>query len=134
MAVTIRKRSADSILGWGAGVLGSSTTTRYLYPWYDDRLAEVAESGIHIGGPGRIRNLRVRHNIPAGNGGTITYVIRVSGVDSGVKVDLASDAVVGNDIVNSVGVLPGDYVSIKVTKATPVGASPRNVAVTAELV
>lgn len=123
-----------AVLGWGAGVLGSSPTIRFLFPWYSDQLAEVGETGLVVPRSGTIQNLRVRHNIPNGNGTLISYIVRVSGVDSTVKVDLASNVSTGSDTVNSVAVTAGDYVSVKVTKAASVGASPRNVAVTAELV
>jgi hypothetical protein len=124
----------NAVLGWGAGKIGSSPTTRYLYPWYSDLLAEVGELGFHVPRPGTLRNLRVVHNIPSGNGNNIVYTLRISGSDSVLKVTLPSTSASGSNTTNTVVVAAGDLISIKVTKASAIGASPRNIAVTAEFV
>jgi hypothetical protein len=126
--------SNATTLGWGAGTLGASTTIRYLYPWYGDQLAEVVETGLVIPRPGVVRNLYVHHTIPSGNGGVISYRVRVSGVDAAVTVALASTSPSGSDTSNAVAVTTGDVVSIKVEKASNVDQSPRNIVVTAELI
>ena len=123
-----------SVLGWGAGSIGSTITTRYLYPWYSEQLAEVGEVGIRVPRRGVLKNLRILHTIPSGNGATISYIVRVGGLDSLVQVNLASTAVSGDNIIDSVNVLQGDLVSIKVEKPLNILSSPRNVVVTAEFV
>ena len=122
-----------SILGWGAGKVGSSTTVRFLYPWYSESVAEVVESGISSSKNGELQHLRIRHIIPAGNGEIITYTLRVAGVDTGLSVDLASDQPYGEDISTIVSVSQGDLLSIKIEKALGIGASPRNIVATVDL-
>lgn len=131
MAVVARKRPVD-VLSWGAGQLGSSSTPRYLYPGYSDQLAETHELGLHVARSGILRKLQVRHNVPDGNGNDIIYTVRVVGVDSLLQVVLASTAVLGSDLSNTVPVGAGDYLSIRVNKAAGVARSPRDVVVTAE--
>ena len=124
--------AGNSVFGWGAGTLGSSTSTRFLYAWFDDGLAETNESGFRAPRAGTLKNLHVRHKDPKGNGNNIVYTLRVAGVDSTVIVTLPSTSLIGSDLVNSIAVSAGDLVSVKVTKALGIGQSPRNVTVSAE--
>jgi len=119
---------------WGDNSVGSSTTTRYLTPGYDDGLAETGPTQIRVARAGTLRNLRVRHNVPKGNGNNIVYTIRVNNIAAGVTVTLASTATDGSDLVNSVVVAAGDLVDIEVTKAAGVGTSPNNITATVEYV
>jgi len=121
-------------LAWGAGTVASSSATRHLHPWYDDTIAETDEVGFRVPRAGTIRNLHLRHQTPAGNGGTITYTLLVNGVASSVTVGLASTGTNAADVANSVMVSAGDFVSIRVTKAASIAASPRNITATAELI
>jgi hypothetical protein len=122
------------VLDWGSGAVGSSPTTRFLFPGYSDRLAEVGEIGLLIPRPGIIRNLYVVHNAPKGNGNTIVYTVRVAGIDSPVAATLSSTSNNGADTANVVLVAAGDLVSIRVMKTLGVGQSPRNIVATVELV
>jgi hypothetical protein len=124
--------TGTAILALGAGSIGSSTTTRYLFPFYSEQLAEVNEFGFESPRSGIIKNLRVRHNKPKGNGNNIVYTVRVAGSDSSVSVTLASTSTSGNDIINTVSVSAGDLISIKVEKSSGVSSSPRNVIATFE--
>jgi hypothetical protein len=134
MAVVVRKRAGAAVLGWGAGLLGTSDTVRYLYPGYSDQLAEVRETSLQAPRSGVLRNLQVRHNVPDGNGASIVYTARVNGVDTALAAAVPSTAGSGNDLTNSVAVDIGDLVSIRVSKVAGVGKSPKNVVVTAELI
>lgn len=133
MAVVARKRVAAAVFGLGSGSVGSSTTIRYLYPGYSDRFAEVNEIGLRSPTTGILKNLYIAQNDPKGNGNNITYTVRVAGVDSAIVAVVPSTTINGSDTTNSVAVSEGDLVSIKVTKASGVGQSPRNVVATVEL-
>lgn len=134
MAVVARKRvTAAAVFDLGSGSVGSTTTTRYLYPGYSDRLAEAFELGLRSPKTGTLKNLFIAHNDPKGNGNNITYTVRVAGVNSTIVAVVPSTTVNGSDTTNSVAVSAGDLVSIKVTKASVVGQSPRNVVATVEL-
>lgn len=135
MAVTVRTVSTGAqLLGWGAGLLGATTTTRYLYPWYSDLIAEVTESRLVVTKKGVLRNFRVLQNIPAGNGNQIVYTIRVSGGSTALSVSLASTDGFGENTSVSIPVNAGDFVGVMVTKALGIGKSPRNVSTSVDLV
>jgi hypothetical protein len=119
---------------WGDNSVGSTTTTRYLTPGYDDALAETIANQITAVRAGTMRSLRVRHNAVAGNGNTIVYTLRVNGVASALSVTLASTSSSGADAVSTVAIATGDRIDIAVTKAAGVGASPNNITATVEFV
>jgi hypothetical protein len=134
MVAVARRIPKGTVLGWGAGLLGATITPRYLYPWYNDQLAEVGELGLLAPRPGVLKNFRVVHTIPDGNGNLITYTVRVGGVNSPLAVAFASTDAFGFDLTNAISVSAGDRVSVLVTKVLSVGASPRNIVATADLV
>jgi len=117
---------------WGDNSVGSSTTTRYLTPGYDDNLAQTIPVQIRVVRAGTLRNFRVRHNVPAGNGNPIVYTFRVNGIATALSVSLASTFADGSDLANSVVVAVGDLVDIQVTKASSVASSPNDIAATVE--
>lgn len=126
--------SSQLLLGWGAGLLGATTTPRYLYPWYSDRMAEVYESSLVVPRQGVLKNFRVLHGIPAGNGNQIVYTIRVAGGSTALVVNLASTGGFGENTSVLIPVNAGDYVSVMVTKALGIGESPRNISTSVDLV
>lgn len=121
-------------LGWGSGSVGTTITPRYLYPWYSDLIAEVGELGFIAPRSGELSNFNVYQNIPEGNGNTITYRIRVAGITTALRVDLASTNFYGIDTTNTVPVIAGDLVSVLVSKSLGIGKSPRNVVAAADFV
>lgn len=123
---------ATENLIFGAGRVIATTTTRYLFPCYSDSVAQTSAVQFRASRAGTLRNLRVRHNIPAGNGNNIVYTIRKNGVATALTVTLASTTADGSDLVNTVGVAAGDLIDIEVTKAAGVGFSPRDVVATVE--
>lgn len=129
MAVTVRTRVVPSarVLGWGAGSLGTTTTPRYLFPWYSDQIAEVGEGGLVVPENGVLRDFGVLHGIPEGNGEQIEYTVMVVGVATLLSVSLASTDTYGVNGAVSVPVSAGDRISVLVTKALPIGKSPRNI-------
>lgn len=119
--------AGTAVLDWGAGSVNPTTTTRFLYPWYDDDLAQVTAIRWRAPRAGTLRNLYVRHNAPAGNGNLIVYRVRVNGVATLLLVSLASTATDGSNLVNTVAIAAGDLLDIVVTKALVVGASPTDI-------
>lgn len=118
---------------FGADLIGTTTTNRYLYAGNTERLAEIVPSQLRFTRGAEVRNLFVQHNIPAGNGGVVTYTVRVNGVATGIAVALPSTSTFGSDLSNSVNVAAGDVIDIQITKAANIGASPRNVVATIEV-
>jgi len=119
---------------WGADSVGTSVTTRYLTPGYEDGLAQTVPIQIRAVRAGTLQKLRVRHNITAGNGNPIVYTLRVNGVATALTVSLASTVADGSDLVNTVAVAAGDLLDFRVTKAAGVVASPADIVATVEFV
>lgn len=126
--------ASSAVLGWGAGSVNPTTTTRFLFPWYADDLAQVTAIRWRAPRAGTLRNLRVRHNVTAGNGNLIVYTARVNGVATLLLVSLASTTADGSNLVNTVAVAAGDLLDISVTKALVVGASPTDITAALEFV
>jgi hypothetical protein len=124
--------SDTAVLGFGAGNVNASTTTRFLYPWYDDSLAQTTVIQYRAPRAGTLRNLRVRQNVPAGNANLIVYAVRVNGVVTFLLVSMASTATDGSDLVNTVAVAAGDLIDIRVTKVLATGAAVTDVAASVE--
>lgn len=122
----------SAVLSWGNNSVTPTVTTRYLTPWSDPSLAQTSPLQYRIPRGGRIRNMRVRHNTPAGNGNPIVYTLRVNGIASALTVSLASNVADGSDLVNSVVVAAGDLVDVEVTKALNTASSPQAVIVDME--
>jgi hypothetical protein len=117
---------------FGAGSVGSSTTSRYLFPCYSDSLAQTVPVQFRASRAGTLKNLRVRHNVTAGNGNAIVYTIRINGVASALTVSLLSTTADGSDLVNTAAVSAGDLIDVIITKASAVGGSPKDVIASVE--
>ncbi len=112
-------------LSWGNTTVASSTTTRYLEPWFSDGIAPTTPIQFEVTRAATLRNMRVRHNNPGGTGAIITYTLRVNGVATALSVGLASTSATGSDLVNSVAVAAGDTLDVEVTKAAAAGGGSR---------
>ena len=123
---------SNSFLGFGASGVSSTTTTRYLWPWYEDSLAQTSAIQMRVPRACTLKNMRVRHNTTAGNGNNIVYTVRKNGTATALTVTLASTASDGSDTTNTVSFAAGDLIDIEVTKASSIGTSPSNITVTIE--
>lgn len=127
--------SPGAILVWGNNSVSPTTSTRYLTSGYDDVLAPVIAGIVQfrLARGGTLRFLRVRHNVPAGDGDLIVYTVRINNVATALSVSMASTAADGSDLVNTVAVVAGDLIDIEVTKALDVTTSPTFIAADLEL-
>lgn len=125
--------STFPVLQWGNNSVAATTTTRYLTPGYTDSSAQTAVFQFRSPRAGTLRNLRVRHNTPAGNGLAIVYRVRINGVASALTVSLASTSSDVADTTNSAAVAAGDLIDIEVTKAASVGTSPGEIIAVCEM-
>jgi hypothetical protein len=124
---------SGTILLWGNdGVLGT-TTTRFLTPCYEAETARTTAVAWRCPRAGSAKNLRVRQNVGAGNGNAIVYTLLVNGVVSLLSVSMASTANDGSDLVNVAPIAVGDLLTLRVTKAASIGASPSNIVASMEL-
>jgi hypothetical protein len=125
--------AATAIVTWGVGSVSASTATRYLLPSWDAGMAPLNPVAWRSPRGGTLRNFRVRHNSPAGNGGIVVYTVRVNGVATTVTVPLASNASDGSDLLNSVVVAAGDLIDVRVTKAADIASGTLAVTASAEM-
>jgi len=132
----VSKVSSDgsSEVMWGADSVGTSTTARYLYPGYAEKLAQTVPVQIRASRAGTIRNLRVRHNTPGGSGSdaNITYTVRKNNAAQALTVVMLASASDGADTSNSFTVAAGDLIDITLTKAGSTSPAPRDVTATYE--
>lgn len=119
---------------WGADQIGTTTTSRYLYPGYAERLAQVSPVQLRVSRAGTIRNLRVRHNEPGGanTDNNVTYTVRKNGAAQPLLVTMLASASDGSDVANSFTVAAGDLIDIAVDKAGSTVPAPGDVVATYE--
>lgn len=129
----VRAAATSALLHFGNTSVASSTTTRYLAPGYAVSLAPTVVVQYRVPFSGTLKNLRIVHNGPAGNGNPIVYTLRVNAVAQALQVSLFSTASSGVDSTHSVVVAAGDLIDIEVTKAAGVGSSPSDVMASLEM-
>jgi hypothetical protein len=125
--------SDKSYLFWGNLTIGSTTTPRFLTPGHGAGTAPTIPIKLLLPSAGILSNLKIRQNVPAGNGNSTIYKVRVNTVDSGLMVVLASTAFEGVDSVNSIAVNAGDTVDIILSKNVTLGTSPTDVTASLEV-
>jgi len=116
-----------AVLQWGANSVAAGVTTRYLFPCYEDLLAQTSPIQVRVTRDGVLANFYIQHGNPAGNGNPIVYTVRVNGAPTALTVSLASTGVTSSDTANEVEVAAGDLVDVEATKAASIGASPTNI-------
>jgi len=128
----IASEAAPATLLFGAGSVGFTTTTRYMFPGFDSSLAQTSAIRFRVPRAGKIRKMRVHQNVPAGNGLAIVYTLRVEAVATALFVSMASTASEGANNVASVSVSDDDLIDIEITKAASVVTAPSDVMVSLE--
>lgn len=113
--------TGGSVLFWGNDSIAATTTTRFVEPGFNQSTAPTAPNRYRSPKSGIAKNLRARHNTPAGNGNAVVYTLRVNGVASALTASLASTSSDANDVANEVTIATGDLLDIEVTKALMVG-------------
>jgi len=125
--------SNDSPLLFGAGSISATPTTRYLFPGYDDGLAQTIVIQIDAPYAGTLRDFYVRHNTPGVSAVVVTYTVRVNGVATAISASLAASASSATDLVNTVTIVAGDLIDVEITKAGNIGGGLTDVTATLNL-
>jgi hypothetical protein len=121
----------DDTLVFGAGSVGTTTTSRYLVFGYTPNIAPIMREAIRASRAGTCSNLRVRHNT-VGVGGNISYTLYRNGVASALTAAVAASALAGSDLVDQVIVAADDLLELRATKGSSIGSSPAEITVTVE--
>jgi len=116
---------AGGIIYWGNSAITASATTRYLSPGYENGSAPVVAGLVRfaVTRPGALRNMFVVHNMPGNTANLITYTLDKNGIATALAVSVPSNASIGSNIVDSVMVVAGDLIDIKVTKGVIPGGT-----------
>jgi hypothetical protein len=128
---TISSDGSDQMM-FGADGVATSTTDRFLYPGYAERIAQTTAVAIRTTRAGTIRNLRVRVNAVSTSANNIVYTVRKNGAAQALTVTLAANVADGSDLVNSFTVAAGDLIDVIVTKGAATSPSPRDITATME--
>ena len=116
--------SGQAILTWGSSIGSAEASLR--------RNGDIADASpgvdataawIEMTADGTIRRLYVTVRTAYGAGNSVTFKVRVNGVDSAITCTIADTATKANDTAHSVAVSAGDYVEIHATVA---GGTPAN--------
>jgi hypothetical protein len=131
------------MLQWAATGNPNSNVDRFLNQWAalgSVLNSETLVSHILIPGPaGKVRTLRnARAEVTTAPGITpgLRFRLRKNGVDTAITFDIDGGALVGSDLVNSVTVSPGDYLTVRLIRdPTNIGgsANPGNMNFSVEL-
>jgi hypothetical protein len=124
-------QTADDTFVFAAGGLGLSTTPRFLPFGLSSNNAPTSPVSLRAARAGTFSNLRVKHNL-TGAGGSITYTLRVNGVDSSLTVTATAGSSGGVDLTHSVAVAADDFLDLRVTKAATLSNSPSDITATLE--
>lgn len=124
-----------TILVWGNDSVAAPADTRFLDPGRKGTASTTDISRFALTRAGTLRNFFVRHNTPAGDGDTITYTVMVNGAATAITVTQASNVTAQvSDLVNTVAVVQGDFISIRAVKNADITNGAINVQATLELV
>ena len=121
---------------FGSDSIATSTTARFLDPFWDDGLAPLVGAIVQFRAvrAGTLQNMRVRQNRAGVGGATITYTVRLNNVATALTVGMLATALDGTDLVNTVAVAAGDLVDLEVTKSAAITTSPDDIVATMEFV
>ncbi len=111
--------ATQTLLTFGSmgGAGGAGVQTVYLRPVMADAVAAVGEVSFAVPVAGVVRNMYVLENVPH-TGNNAVYTLRKNAVDTALVVTLASTVGSGHNTTNSVSVIAGDLLSLKLRTDT----------------
>lgn len=112
-------------LAWGASI-GAAAGSMARFGLSTDSAVAVGamNARIEIVKAGRLSLLRVERLVTPGAGTTVTYTVRVNGVNTAVTCTMGNGPTTAQDLVNSVAVNPGDFVELTVSITGAPGSQP----------
>lgn len=122
-----------SLLVFGNNSVASTTITRYMNPFGVNASASTTIINMVIPFAATIKNMHVYHNNTAGNGNNIVYTLLKNAVATSLTVTIPSTTQTASDTVNSASVSAGDRLTVEITKAIAIGASPGDIYISMEI-
>lgn len=112
-----------------SGVHGVVCTPSVGYDGYDGYIAP----NFTIGGTeypiclanssGTLKDFRFRMATAPGTGQNITFYVRINGVNTGISTTITNTSTTGSDLVNTISVVAGDLISIRVVNSVASAAA-----------
>lgn len=108
---------------WAAANIDATANTKVMPVGYESAMLDAnTPKGYLAPRAGTFRNMFARHNTANGNGNTVTYTLRVNGINTALAVTLATGAIGSNsNLVTTVAVAQGDLIEVTKTNALGLG-------------
>lgn len=132
---TVQLPTCSAQLTFGCESISATDTVRYLPSGWDDNIATTSPYTVQATRAGTLRNLRVKQNMPAGNGNPVHYTLLVNGAPTALVAILLSTDLVGADLdpAHAVSVNSGDDLDLQITKPSgSLQSAPNDVTATME--
>jgi len=116
-------------ISFGDQAIGANATTRFLTPFYDNGTARTVEFGVITQAEALLTSFTIAGETGNGNGNDITYTVRIDESDT-VMVITEPSTFAGTSTFtpgSPIAVVPGNEITVSVTRAAGVGTSPREV-------
>jgi hypothetical protein len=114
---------------WGAGNVATTAVTRFLQPGYQTGVAPTTGVRIPIRRSGTLRNLTMQNRVVGVGAALITFTLLKNGVATALAISVAATAASGSDVADTVAVVAGDFIELRVTKAAVITTSPTDIEV-----
>ena len=114
---------------WGAGNVATTAVTRFLQPGYQTGVAPTTGVRIPIRRSGTLRNLTMQNRVVGVGAALITFTLLKNGVATALAISVAATAASGSDVADTVTVVAGDFIELRVTKAAVITTSPTDIEV-----
>lgn len=124
---------AKDMLLFGNNAIGTSTSSRYLSPGYENSLAQTSVIQLRSSVFGILKNFYIRHNSVGTGINNIIYSLRINNVVSSLIITMLPTSSDGSNLVNEEIINVGDLIDILVTKSGTIGSSPQDIIATLEV-
>lgn len=124
----------SSMLHWGNADVGTTASPRFLHPGYEQVTATTLDVTYEITQDCILDRMRIRARAGGTTGAqTITYTLRVDGLDTALLVSMPATSQSAQDLVHEAIVPAGSQIAIRVTKPGGISTSPADIMCTVRM-
>lgn len=131
--------TSAAVLYFGAQTVAiAGLLANYLYPGFDNILADINEKNFAVPRPGTLSHLRIHCRLPGTSPlgtGTVTFTVLVNGVPTALLVALPCNgaSVDASNIIDSIALVEGDIVGVRAIANGDVGITASPIDITASM-